>query len=107
MSAYLLIETRSLWESGEVASFLSLANDLAAAGEQVDLFLIQNAVLLSRDPAALAAFGGHPSATIWADDVSLAFRGIANTQIAPAIRVTDMKTMIRLIARSGCKTVWH
>src|SRR5205807_9187363 len=49
MSAYLLIETRSRWESGEVEGFLGLAKDLASAGELVDLLLIQNGVLISRD----------------------------------------------------------
>src|SRR5207237_3229690 len=80
MSAYLLIETRSRWESGEVEGFLGLAKDLASAGERVDLLLIQNGVLISRDLEAVADLMRTSSATIWADDVSLALRGIAADQ---------------------------
>ena len=107
MSAYLLIETRSRWESGEVEGFLGLAKDLAAAGERVDLVLIQNGVLVSRDPEAVAALMREPLATIWADDMSLAFRGIAADHLPSGIHVAGMKTIIGLMTRSGCKTVWH
>jgi hypothetical protein len=107
MSTYLLIETRSRWESGEVEGFLDLAKDLASAGERVDLVLIQNGVLISRDPAALADLVRTPAATIWADDVSLAFRGIAAEQVPNGIRVAGMKEIISLMMRPRCKTVWH
>ena len=107
MKTYLLIETRSRWESGEVQGFLGLAKDLASAGERVDLLLIQNGVLIGRDLAAIADLRDTSAATIWADDVSLAVRGIAADQVPNGIRVAGMKEIIGLMTRPDCKTVWH
>jgi sulfur transfer complex TusBCD TusB component (DsrH family) len=107
MSVYLLVETRSRWESGEVDGFLDLAKGLASAGERVDLVLIQNAVLISRDRATVADLTRTSIATIWADDVSLALRGIAADHLPNGIRVAEMKRIVGLMTRPDCKTVWH
>ena len=55
MARYVLIESRDPFESNDVAYFYRLASDLAGKGEQVSLFLVQNATLAARKDA-----GGNP-----------------------------------------------
>jgi sulfur transfer complex TusBCD TusB component (DsrH family) len=107
MTSYLLIETRSLWESQEVAGFLALARELAAAGNRVDVYLIQNAVLITRDADAIAALTGLPQLNVWADTSSLSTRAIPAATLPPRIEVADMNTIVRLMTRPGSKTIWH
>jgi hypothetical protein len=38
----LLIQSKSPWESGDLAPFCSLERELATAGNEVTLFLVQN-----------------------------------------------------------------
>ena len=47
MAGYLLIESRDPFESNDVSYYCDLARGLAEAGNQVTLFLVQNAVLAS------------------------------------------------------------
>lgn len=107
MTPYLLIETRSLWESQEVAGFLALARELTAAGHRVDLFLIQNAVLLTRDERAVEALTANPALTVWADTPSLAARAIPLSGLPSTVGAGDMKTVLRLMTQPGAKTIWH
>jgi len=48
MAKYLLIESRDPFEYGDVDYFCNMAGDLASAGNDVTLFLIQNGVLMCR-----------------------------------------------------------
>src|SRR5215469_16112402 len=48
MFRYVLIESRDPFESRDVSYFYGLARDLAAKGEQVTLFLVQNGALAAR-----------------------------------------------------------
>ena len=45
MASYLLIESRDTFRTGEVAFCHDLARRLAAAGDRVTLFLVQNGVV--------------------------------------------------------------
>src|SRR6266704_96260 len=51
MTGYLLIESRDPFESNDVSYYCDLARGLVEAGNQVTLFLIQNAVLAARPSA--------------------------------------------------------
>ena len=48
MARYVLIESRDPFESRDVPYYYGLANDLAAQGQEVTLFLVQNGVLAAR-----------------------------------------------------------
>ena len=52
MPKYLLIESRDPFESRDVTTWFKLAADLRKGGNDVTLFLVQNAVLASRDGAS-------------------------------------------------------
>jgi predicted peroxiredoxin len=111
MSVYLLIETRSEWESREVAGFLDLAGRLAAEGNDVDLFLVQNGVLNAKagtSPALGALLGGAGAGvTVWVDDFSLSNRALAPSDLLPGPEVAGIGTLVDLLTRSGCKPIWH
>ncbi len=51
MANYLLIESRDPFEARDVSYFYGLAADLAAQGDKVTLFLVQNGALASRKNA--------------------------------------------------------
>jgi hypothetical protein len=72
MSRYVLIQSKSPWESRDVDHFYSLARDLVQAGSDVTFFLVQNGVMAARMGATDAAFdqllGGKVN--VFADDFS-------------------------------------
>jgi sulfur relay (sulfurtransferase) complex TusBCD TusD component (DsrE family) len=51
MTEYLLIESRDPFEANDVGYYFELARGLVEAGNQVTLFLLQNAVLAARPSA--------------------------------------------------------
>jgi|SRR5215469_2020488 len=106
MAEYLLIESRDPFESNDVSYYCDLARGLVEAGNQVTLFLVQNAVLAARPLAqgsALRSLIGS-GVTVLADDFALKERGISKlldgVQIAPIEAVVDRM-------EAGHKTLWH
>jgi len=106
MGEYLLIESRDPFESNDVGYYCELARGLAEAGNQVTLFLVQNAVLAARPSAQapqLRALAGS-GVKILADDFALKERGMTRlldgVQIAPIDIVVDHM-------EAGHKTLWH
>jgi len=109
MNPCLLIETRSSWESGEVGDFLEVAGRLGDHGHRVDLFLIQNGVLLARDGAypPLADLVSRPGLHVWADDFSILSRSLRPAELLDGITVTGIATLVELLTRPGGKAIWH
>lgn len=108
MARYLLIESRDPFDSNDVTNYYALAASLAAAGNDVTLFLVQNGVLPARqcsksdDLSTLAASGVE----VLADDFSLRERGIAVGQLAEGVSAAPLDTVIDHLA-NGSKAVWH
>lgn len=106
---YVLIETRTTWESEEVRAFLGLAGALADTGGSVDVFLAQNGVLMAcartLDPA-LVQLMHRPNVTVWVDDFSLASR-VRGRQPGTGVRLGSAAILVQLITRAGCKPIWH
>ena len=78
MAEYLLIESRDPFESNDVGYYCELARGLVEAGNQVTIFLVQNAVLAARASAQapqLRALAGS-GVKILADDFALKERGM-------------------------------
>ena len=73
MSRYLLIQSKSPWESADVDQFYSLARDLGRTGSDVTLFLVQNGVMAARTGAKDASLDQLLSGNVrvLADDFSL------------------------------------
>ncbi len=108
MSNYLLIESRDPFDSNDVANYYDLASNLAAAGNKVTLFLIQNGVLAARNGAktdGLEAVAKN-GVEILADDFSLRERGIAGDGLASAVSAASLDVVVDHLA-NGSKAIWH
>lgn len=105
MADYLLIESRDPFESNETSYYCDLARGLAEAGNQVTLFLVQNAVLAARPLArsALQSLIGS-GISVLADDFALQERGI--TQLLTGIQIAPIETVVDRM-EAGHKTLWH
>ena len=106
MAGYLLIESRDPFESGDVGYYYELARGLVEAGNQVTLFLVQNAVLAARPSAEapkLRAILGS-GVKILADDFALKERGI--TKLLDGVQIAPIETVVDHL-EAGHKTLWH
>ena len=108
MAKYLLIETRDPYESSDVGFCHDLARRLAAEGNQVILFLVQNGVLPARSGARASGLAELAQAGIevLADDFSLRERGIAAGRLRTGIKSSPLDVVIDAMA-DGCKVIWH
>ncbi len=108
MAPYLLIETNTAWDGTGVVDLLKLAAGLADGGQSVDLFLIQNAVLMAYEPLEpwMERLVTHPLVTIWVDDFSLASRALPHPH-HPQVVVAGADTLVSLLIRPDCKAIWH
>ena len=106
MSEYLLIESRDPFESNDVGYYYELARGLAEAGNQVTLFLVQNAVFAARPSAEtpkLRALAGS-GIKILADEFALHQRGIS--KLLDGIEAAPIEIVVDHL-EAGHKTLWH
>jgi predicted peroxiredoxin len=106
MAGYLLIESRDPFESNDVGYYYGLARGLMEAGNQVTLFLVQNAVLAVRRSAQvpqLQALIGS-GIKVLADDFALKERGI--TKLLDGVEIAPIETVVNHL-EAGHKTLWH
>jgi hypothetical protein len=106
MGEYLLIESRDPFESNDVGFYCELARGLAEAGNQVTLFLVQNAVLAARPSAQapqLRALAGS-GVKIFADDFALKERGM--TRLLDGVQIAPIDIVVDHL-EAGHKTLWH
>ena len=113
MAKYLLIESRDPFEYGDVAYFCKQAGDLAAGGNEVTLFLVQNGVLMARggigvNPLADAVkSAGTGKLEVLADGFCLRERAIKSDALLPGVRSSDVDHLVDLLAQDDVKAVWH
>jgi predicted peroxiredoxin len=106
MAGYLLIESRDPFESNDVGYYYELARGLLEAGNQVTLFLTQNAVLAVRPSAEtpkLRALIGS-GVKILADDFALKERGV--TKLLDGVQIAPIDIVVDSL-EAGHKTLWH
>jgi sulfur relay (sulfurtransferase) complex TusBCD TusD component (DsrE family) len=114
MARYLVIESRNAWESADVPHAFGLVKDLATAGHDVTVFLVQNGVMPARKGAKEAAFAGLVASAggvkgkvrVLADDFSLRERGIEKGALAAGVEASSLDEVVDLLA-SGVKAIWH
>lgn len=106
MAEYLLIESRDPFESNDVGYYYELARGLVDAGNQVTLFLIQNAVLAARPSAETPQLRALVSSgiKILADDFALKQRGI--TKLLDGVEIAPIEIVVDHL-EAGHKTLWH
>jgi hypothetical protein len=102
---YLFIESRSEQESPDVLATLGLVAGLRDAGHDVSLFLVQNAVTMAGRIGELVDLA-RAGVTVWADDHSLATRGLRPPPV-PDIRLGGVSDVVRILTTPGVVPVWH
>ncbi|MCH8194763.1 MAG: DsrE family protein [Chloroflexi bacterium] len=111
MSNYLMIASRDCFEYADVGYFCNQAQDLAAGGNDVTLFLVQNAVLMARkgiDGNPLAGVVGDGSKVeVLADGFCLKERGVKSGSMLSGVKVSDVDHLVDLLTQDGVKAVWH
>jgi predicted peroxiredoxin len=107
MARYLLIESRSPWESAQVASFYELARELAGSGHETTLFLVQNGVMPAREGAqdtGLLRIAGR--VRVLADEFSLRERAMAPDRLLKGVDPAGIETVVDALA-GGARVLWH
>jgi predicted peroxiredoxin len=108
MAKYLLIESRDPFDSRDCAFCYGLARDLAKAGNEVTMFLVQNGVLGARSGASPNGLSEAAAAgvSILADEFSLRERGIRSHQIREKVKPAPIDVIVDHLAE-GRKAIWH
>jgi sulfur relay (sulfurtransferase) complex TusBCD TusD component (DsrE family) len=106
MTEYLLIESRDPFEANDVGYYFELARGLVEAGNQVTLFLLQNAVLAARPSAQVPQLRALISSgiKILADEFALQERGI--TKLLDGVDIAPIEIVVDHM-EAGHKTLWH
>ena len=108
MPSYVLIESRDPFDSNETRFCSDLAQELAAAKNNVTLFLVQNGVLparpgaLSSDLTKLAQAGVR----VLADSFSLKERGIEERRLVTGVAAAPLDFVVDALAE-GARVIWH
>ena len=108
MATYLLIESRDPFDSNDTGFCRDLATQLAAAKNEVTLFLVQNGVLPARSgprSGELTKLAGA-GVRVLADSFSLRERGIDETGLASGIAAAPLDIVLDALAE-GAKVIWH
>ncbi|MGK7874913.1 MAG: DsrE family protein [Xenococcaceae cyanobacterium] len=105
MAKYFLIESRSPFDSTEVSNNYQLASDLANAGKETTLFLVENGVLAARTSATSSGLANLNKVKLLADDFSLRERGISESELGYGVQPSGIGAVIDAMAE-GQKTIW-
>lgn len=108
MDKYLLIESADPFQRDNGERFYDLAAGLVAEGNEVVLFLVQNAVLAARSNTASTAIARAVSqgVTVFADDFSLRERGIRDGRLQSNVQSIGVELIVDKLAE-GYKALWH
>lgn len=110
---YLLIESRDPFDAADIPYFYKLAKDLAAQGNDVVMYLVQNAVLALRKAARPSAIfewiGERPKAPVkvLADDFSLRERGIQKEELISGVQISNVDALVDFLVEEQRKAIWH
>ena len=105
MAKYLFIETRDPFEFTDVKHTWDLAVELGKNGDDVVMFLVQNAVFAGRKGAKVDTLN-DASVKVFADDLSLAERGINAEGLREGVAVANVDALTDLIMEDDRKPIW-
>jgi predicted peroxiredoxin len=108
MKRYLLIESRSAFETPCALHHFALAEALVREGNKVEILLVQNGVLPARQSAKADGLAAAIQAgiTVWADEFALKERALAQAQLRKGVKAAPIGTVIDRMA-DGWNVIWH
>ena len=107
MARYCLIESRDPIEERTVSEDYTLARDLAANGDEVTVFLVQNGVLPARAKARAEGLEALLASTarVAADTLSLRERGISEDALRDGIDPAPIDEVLDAMV-AGDRVLW-
>lgn len=108
MQRYVLIQSKSPWESTSASEFYALAKELGDTGGDVTLFLVQNGVMGARSGAQDTTLDQvlRGKVRVLADDFSLRERGIGHGAVKAGVQPSSIDLVVDLLA-GGAKALWN
>jgi intracellular sulfur oxidation DsrE/DsrF family protein len=105
---YLLIESQDPFASGADPRLYALARMLKGAGAEVQLLLVQNAVLATRPGPRSKTLTELSDAgvQVLAERFALKERGISHDRLAAGVQPAELDIVIDEMTQ-GTKTLWH
>ena len=109
MPNYIFIESRDPFDSPDTSFLADTATSLKRRGNDVTVFLVQNAVLATRKQARKSQLPRliESGIAVLADDFSLRERGIQSDECQSAIKTASIDQLVDLIVQENTKAVWH
>ena len=107
MTAYVFIESRDPFESGDTTFVEQTAIAVKERGHAVTVFLVQNGVLAARKNAGKLSRLAEAGVTLIADDLSLRERGIQREELAAGIREAGIGSLVDALVNPNTKAIWH
>jgi predicted peroxiredoxin len=107
MQVQLLIESQAWPERDGGSRFVRMARHLANAGTQAVLFLIDEGVEVVVAPQPGLTSVLEAGASVWADQESLAQRGISADDLPPGVVQAGLDKVAPLLFDPDVKVVWH
>jgi sulfur transfer complex TusBCD TusB component (DsrH family) len=109
VSNYVFIESRSPLESPDDSFLADTAASLKRRGNDVTVFLVQNAVLAARKLARESELPRllESGITVLADDFSLRERGIQSGECAANLKIVAIDHLVDLLVQENTKAIWH
>ena len=106
MPAYTLISSRDPVDGDQMVH--ELAVELAQAGHEVALFLVENGTFLARRGVCPGLLPKLTAAgvSVLADDLSLRERGISASSLEAQVSSTPLDTLVDHLAE-GRRVAWH
>ena len=105
MAKYLLIESRSPFDSPEVSNNYRLAADLKNRGNEVTLFLVNNGVMAARKGAESRGLSDLSGVTLLADSFSMKERALNSNELDFGVKAAELDVVVDALA-DGHKTIW-
>jgi predicted peroxiredoxin len=108
MAKYLLVESRDPHSAGSAEQFYGMAVELARAGNEVTLFLVENGVFPARRSPFSDALQrvSQAGVEVLADEFALRERGITNARLVEWVKPAPLEVIVDQLA-AGRKAIWQ
>ena len=108
MKHYLFVESQSAFEAADTPQFFTLAHDLAAQGNKVEVLLVQNGVMAARAGAKAESVTATLKAgiAVMADEFAMKERAVTRAALVRGVNPTAIQAVIDRMA-DGWNVIWH